>query len=86
MVSAPTTWIDELEKRQRELIQRQLQFSAKTTPVMALALVLQEAMTLNQQLVQQNSDLLHALKNERKAKNPDSNGGKVSGETPKTAA
>lgn len=58
----------DLEKNTVVLVQQSARLQTKLAPVIMTSALLQEALTLNQQLAQQVTALLAALNNERKSK------------------
>ncbi|HEV8490692.1 MAG TPA: hypothetical protein VGR76_00425, partial [Candidatus Angelobacter sp.] len=56
------------ERNTLALVQQSSRLQAKIAPVVMASALLQEAVTLNQQLAQQVTTLLTALTNERKSK------------------
>jgi DNA anti-recombination protein RmuC len=71
----------DMETKSLALNQQSARLAAKVAPLVMASALLQEAMNLNQQLIQQVNALTDALKNEREAKSPESDGRKVPGET-----
>lgn len=63
-----------------DLSQQHMRLASKVSSVIVLSSLLQEALSLNQQLVKQNAELLEDLQNERKRKSPEPDGEKVRGE------
>jgi hypothetical protein len=74
-----TANLSPIERKHLELMQQQLRLSTKSAPVVMVSALLQEAVNLNQQLVQHSAELMEALKNERERKSPNADGGKVPG-------